>query len=302
MFSTFKRLFRATSSDAAPQPLAAGMGGELSCFGRYEDALAQGHGLEIGGPSETVFGAGGIVPVYSVANAIDNCNFAEQTMWEGELHEGVSFVFDAEKPAGRQFIAEASRLDRIADASYDYLLSSHCIEHLANPLQGLLEWRRVLKPGGLLFLVVPHKDGTFDHRRPVTPLAHLRQDFEAGTTEADLTHLEEILALHDLSADPGAGSAEAFRERALLNAQNRGLHQHVFDTWLAVDVVDWAQMQIEAVEPLLSMHIVIVARKPAQGEAVDNERFQAESPAWVSPFPSDARMAPPAGIEPASSA
>jgi SAM-dependent methyltransferase len=302
MFSTFKRLFRATPARAAAPALAVGTGGELSCFGRYEDALAEGRGLEIGGPSQLVFGAGGIVPVYSVAAAIDNCNFAQQTLWEDGLQEGTSFVFNEERPAGRQFIAEATRLEGIADASYDYLLSSHCIEHLANPLQGMVEWRRVLKPGGLLFLVVPHKDGTFDHRRPVTALAHLRQDFEAGTTEADLTHLEEILALHDLAADPGAGSAQAFRERALLNAQNRGLHQHVFDTWLAVDVVDWAQLQIEAVEPLLSMHIVIVARKPAPGEAVDNQRFRADDPAWASPFPSDARMAPPAGIEPASSA
>ena len=33
--------------------------------------------------------------------------------------------------------------------------------------------------GGALLLVVPHREGTFDHRRPVTELEHLVADFVA---------------------------------------------------------------------------------------------------------------------------
>ena len=173
-------------------------------------------GLEVGGPSD-IFKKRGHVPVYSIAARIDNCNFAGNTTWEGAISEGFAFIFDNRKPPGRQYIAEASNLQCIEDASYDFVLSSHCIEHLANPLRGLEEWIRVLKKDGLLVLVVPHKDGTFDHRRPVTSLKHLIQDFDSQTDEGDATHLEEILRLHDLSRDPGAVDFQFLKDRSKFN-------------------------------------------------------------------------------------
>jgi SAM-dependent methyltransferase len=293
MLKMLDRLWRSRAiqrdAGAAKGPLAAdGFSSELSIFPALQQRLREGHGLEIGGPSHLVFGDEGFVPVYLCAQRLDNCNFAAETVWEDAIREGHTFVFSPDAPAGRQFIAEASDLLEIADASYDYVLSSHCIEHLANPLRGIAEWRRVLKPGGLLILVLPHRDGTFDHRRPVTQFAHLLADHAADMPESDLTHLDEILALHDLDLDPWAGGPEAFRARALLNAENRGLHQHVFDTRLAVRVVDWAGLRIEAVELFLPMHIAIVAEKPVDGRTPDNRRFAEEPPVWVSPFPSDA--------------
>lgn len=42
------------------------------------------------------------------------------------------------------------------DASLDYLFSSHTLEHLDRPWEALGEWTRVLKPGGILFLYLPH--------------------------------------------------------------------------------------------------------------------------------------------------
>jgi SAM-dependent methyltransferase len=259
---------------------------ELSCFSRYEPLFSRAAGLEIGGPSHAVFGIDGFMPVYLSAAHIDNCNFSAATVWEGDVREGATFVFNPQKPPGRQFIAEASALDAIADESYDYVLSSHCIEHMANPLKGIREWRRVLRPGGVLALVVPHKDGTFDRHRPVTAFEHLVADHDAGMPESDLTHLDEIIALHDFGRDPQAGSPEQFRERALRNAENRCLHQHVFNTWVAVQAVDWAGLQLEAVELFLPMHIAIIARKPAGGEPVDNAPYLTGA-AWASPFASD---------------
>ncbi len=120
----------------------------------------------------------------------------------------------------------------------------------ANPLQALSEWTRVLREEGLLVLVIPHKDGTFDHRRPVTSLAHLIQDFEQQVTEADLTHLEEILRLHDLTKDTGEGDFESFRQRSIKNLDNRRLHHHVSNTSLAVEVIHHIGLQILAVEAI----------------------------------------------------
>lgn len=245
-------------------------------------------GLEIGGPS-AIFGPRGYIPVYSVAARIDSCNFGTNTVWEGKVSEGGTFVFDPHKAPGRQYVAEASSLQCIQDSQYDFVLSSHCIEHLANPLQGLAEWIRVLKQDGLLVLVVPHKDGTFDHRRPVTSMKHLIQDFDAQTTERDLTHLEEILKLHDLTRDPEAGNFQAFAERSKRNFENRCLHHHVFDARLAVEVVHHMRLKILGVELFRPYHIVVIARKTRPDQAANNERFRGidQAPCWTSPFPSD---------------
>lgn len=260
----------------------------LHYFTHCMSAFHTGKGLELGGPS-TIFGARGSIPVYPVAAHIDNCNFSGDTVWEGAISEGNSFVFDKRATPGRQYVVEASHLQGIADASYDFVLSSHCIEHLANPLLGLSEWIRVLKEDGLLVLVVPHKDGTFDHRRPVTALAHMIQDFDMQMQEDDLTHLDEILRLHDLRMDYRAGDLQTFRERSRHNFENRCLHQHVFDTSLAVEMVDHMGLQLLAVETFRPMHIALIARKLASGQDPHNEQFAdaAGTSCWPSPFPSD---------------
>jgi SAM-dependent methyltransferase len=218
-------------------------------------------GLEIGGPSQA-FGRLGPFPVYEAAARIDNCNFAADTLWEGQIATGRTFRFNPRRAPGEQFIAEATRLDGIAAASYDFVLSSHAIEHCANPLRALGEWSRVLKPGGLLALISPHRDGAFDHRRALTTLAHLVDDFERGVGEDDMTHLDEILALHDLSLDPGGEDESTFRARALRNADNRCLHHHVFDTALAREMVERAGFSVLSATRPTRMDIVVLARKP----------------------------------------
>lgn len=260
----------------------------LACYRICRPFVQNKVGLEIGGPSQ-LFKRWHPLPAYPAAARIDNCNFAHRTVWEGDIAEEAGFRFDRRRALGRQYVAEATDLGQIASASYDFVLSSNALEHIANPLQALSEWVRVLKAGGLLVLVVPHKDGTFDHRRPVTALAHLIQDFERGTDEADLTHLDEILRLHDLSQDPEAGDFEAFRQRSERNLENRCLHHHVFDTRLAVEVVDHMGLQILAVEPFRPYNILVAAQKPMPGLAVRNDPFLAVDapPAWRSPFPSD---------------
>lgn len=44
---------------------------------------------------------------------------------------------------------------------FDYVFSSHCLEHLPNPVAALEHWKSRLKPGGVLFLYLPHPDMTY---------------------------------------------------------------------------------------------------------------------------------------------
>jgi SAM-dependent methyltransferase len=228
------------------------------------NAVRDRAGLEIGGPSR-IFAAGKILPVYPQAACMDNVNFASQTTWETKLQDGGPFDFFPNRPSGRQWIREATALHGMADASYDFVLSSHCLEHLANPLAALREWRRVTRFGGHLVLVLPDPKRTFDHLRPVTTLAHLRADFAKATGEDDQTHVPEILSLHDLRMDPLAGTAENFRTRTLSNADNRCLHHHVFDLQLIREILEetgWGAIATEEVRP---MHLVALAIKEPVG-------------------------------------
>jgi predicted SAM-dependent methyltransferase len=186
-------------------------------------------------------------------------------------------------------VAEATDLSEIDSTKYDFILSSHMLEHTANPLKALSEWVRTLKENGILIIALPHKDGTFDRYRPVTSLNHIIQDFECGTQEDDLTHLPEILRLHDLNLDPEAGTLESFRERSEKNFQNRCLHQHVFDTDLAIQMIHHQNLQILAVEAVLPCHIILVAQKISEGEILSNENFLINTAEYrcSSPFPSD---------------
>lgn len=260
----------------------------LECYKQYLSLFENKVGLEIGGPS-IVFNQNGMFPVYAVADRVDNCNFSHQTVWEGDIKSGATFQYNKHKSPGIQHVCEASNLNLIPSSSYDFVLSSHAIEHVANPLLALSEWIRVVKVGGLLMLVVPHKEGTFDHKREVTPLVHLVADYKEKVTEADLTHLEEILAQHDLSMDPEAGSLEEFKLRSEKNFENRCLHHHVFNTASVVEMINHMNLQILSVEAFRPYHIVVLTRKTEINQSVDNENFRGiySAPNWTSPFKSD---------------
>lgn len=46
----------------------------------------------------------------------------------------------------------------LPDGEFDYVFSSHCLEHLKDPVAAIEHWRERLKPGGVLFLYLPHPD------------------------------------------------------------------------------------------------------------------------------------------------
>jgi SAM-dependent methyltransferase len=63
---------------------------------------------------------------------------------------------------------DAQHLATVADQTYDFVHSSHCLEHLHEPREGLRNWFRVLKPGGHLIVTVPDEDLYEQGRFPPT--------------------------------------------------------------------------------------------------------------------------------------
>ncbi|MHC4309927.1 MAG: methyltransferase domain-containing protein [Planctomycetota bacterium] len=245
-------------------------------FKQLRELIIAQKGLEVGGPSR-VFSKSGLMPIYEIAGRVDNCNFGQKTIWEGVLEEGENFRYGRGAVLGHQYIREATDLHGIPSEEYDFVCSADVIEHVANPLLALFEWTRVLKHDGIMILVVPHKERTFDHKRPLTLLDHLIEDQTRGTTEDDTTHIGEVLELHDLSMDPLSGSFEEFKERTLNNFQNRAVHQHVFDVDLVINMLNYAGIHNCNIEVCRPHSIVAIGHKLLNRQEIDNSTLLNES-------------------------
>ncbi|MRW85659.1 methyltransferase domain-containing protein [Pseudoduganella sp. FT26W] len=46
----------------------------------------------------------------------------------------------------------------VSDESYDFVHSSHCLEHLVNPIEAMKNWIRICRKGGHLVLTIPDED------------------------------------------------------------------------------------------------------------------------------------------------
>jgi hypothetical protein len=209
-------------------------------------ALRGKKGLEIGGPSKLFRNR---VPVYSAVRSLDNCVFSTETIWEGKRDDGATFNFLPGK-AGRNRVVDAVDLVGIEDSEYEFVLSCHSLEHIANPIKALKNWRRVAP--GYLLVVLPYYRDTFDHLRPVTALSHMIADFERNIGEDDLTHLPEVLELIDWSRVelPEGTALELSEHMALVkrrsseNAHHRSMHHHVFDERNAIELVQYCGYRI----------------------------------------------------------
>lgn len=191
----------------------------------YVAAVAGKSGLEVGGPS-TIFKT--VLPVYQAVSTLDGVNFSCSTMWEGEIRGGAGFYYLGNR-SGVQYIADATDLSEIEAGVYDFVLSSNCLEHVANPIKALLEWRRVLRPNGTFILVLPDAASNFDRHRKPSSFESILDRYKRDVPETDISSLDEILALHDFNLDKWSGGRDEFKRRALNNFETRTLHHHVFD-------------------------------------------------------------------------
>ena len=75
---------------------------------------------------------------------------------------------------------DAQTFAGVADASLDFVISAHVIEHLRDPIGSIVNAIRVLRPGGIHILTVPDMRFTFDRDRPETTVEHALRDYEDG--------------------------------------------------------------------------------------------------------------------------
>jgi len=180
-----------------------------------------GRGLEIGALHRPISVGGDVTVDY-----VDRRTHAELRADYPELQTG-----DLVVPT---VVTDAETLDGIADASYDFLVAGHVIEHMRNPIGALANWARVVRPGGLIYLIVPEKRTTFDAHRVRTTLEHLVLDAMRPSRERDYEHYLDW-AVHVLRKRHGEAIAEADR----LFEADYSIHFHVFQPDDVLDLVEW---------------------------------------------------------------
>lgn len=53
---------------------------------------------------------------------------------------------------------DANHITDYIKKQFDFVYSSHCLEHMVDAKAAILEWWQLVKPGGVLFLLVPDED------------------------------------------------------------------------------------------------------------------------------------------------
>jgi SAM-dependent methyltransferase len=93
------------------------------------------------------------------------------------------------------------------DKRFDWILSSHNIEHLPDPIRFLAQCGSVLAPGGVLRLAVPDKRGCFDHFRPMSDIGEWLEAFRERRTQPTVYQVfrEECYRAEMIARNGGRG-------------------------------------------------------------------------------------------------
>jgi SAM-dependent methyltransferase len=176
-------------------------------------------------------------------------------------------------------LADGFTLACIADASQDFVVANHVLEHAQDALGTLENWLRVLRPGGVLFVAVPIGAHCADRGRPVTAVGHFLEDRRlaaageaAALRERNQAHVEEHLDIAAPALARERGEAwtplqGAAREREiarLLGADAGQIHHHVFsaESFAALLVLLAPMARLERIARS-SVEIVGIVRKRA---------------------------------------
>ena len=92
-----------------------------------------------------------------------------QEWYRNDPNVDIDKIVDVDYVWGESSLEEAVGADR----KFDYVIASHVIEHVPDMITWLSEVSTILKPGGILSLVVPDKRYTFDRLRRETVPADL---------------------------------------------------------------------------------------------------------------------------------
>lgn len=200
---------------------------------------------------------------------------------ESAQHYGLDFDALVEP----DYLLEADNLHTIPSNSVDFLIANHVLEHTDDPIGTMVEWLRVLKEEGVLYITIPnYRANEYDYRRKPATLDHLISDYDDASNQKQpdkIGHWKEfiisVLGLEEQSVKFEQKLAE------YIKADER-THFHVYNASLMGQILQFIHNDLkQRVRILDSFHlgysyeILLVLQR-------DSARLK--SPQFTAPFTS----------------
>ena len=96
-------------------------------------------------------------------------------------------------------IAHGGDATALPEGQFNYIFSSHCLEHLTNPVLAIEHWKSRLTSGGVLFLYLPHQDMTYWLPQNNRKHLHAWRPEDIETLLFDLGFVDVIRSERDLA-------------------------------------------------------------------------------------------------------
>jgi hypothetical protein len=109
----------------------------------------------------------------------DTAHLREKYAANGPMQERLDEIVEVDYALNGRSISETVR----DDAPFDYVVASHVIEHIPDPIGWMIDIGSILRLGGILSLVIPDKRYCFDVNRTLTGPGDLVDAYLTGRTQ-----------------------------------------------------------------------------------------------------------------------
>jgi len=127
-------------------------------------------------------------------------------------------------------------LKNVESESKDCIFSSHSLEHNPNPIATLVDYLRVLKPGGIVYSIIPNKNFSFDHKRKATKVSYLIERYRSQMWTYTIDEFRDVFYNSDTPTYFNK------KEEDILKAyiENNGTHHiFVYDPSNIIQIIDF---------------------------------------------------------------
>ncbi|MDX1949957.1 MAG: methyltransferase domain-containing protein [Rickettsiales bacterium] len=122
-------------------------------------------------------------------------------------------------------VSNAETLEKVRNESQDYIIACHVLEHFENPILAINNFYRVLKNGGIAYIIVPDKNFCFDKNRELTKFEDIVSDYQNGGKTSRKEHYRDWL----LNVENLTDEKEIAKKIEEMDKSDFNIHFHVWD-------------------------------------------------------------------------
>jgi ubiquinone/menaquinone biosynthesis C-methylase UbiE len=126
-------------------------------------------------------------------------------------------------------VGDGQWLSEVKSNSFDFLVSSHQLEHCESPITAIKNHLRVIKSTGFVIYAIPDMRFTFDKDRPLTTLEHVLLDY-LRDSDKHYHQIQSRLHYDDWLSNVDKIQDQQERNRIAQDRMSKGLDIH-FHTW-----------------------------------------------------------------------